>query len=572
MSLSSQLPTWAEELRNRYLAGEASMFLVHGNARDVHRWTAEDGTVEYVSLRVFLERFLSRSKDIVVYYNVSEGLEFPDQGMGRRFRTVVNVQRALQGRAPLEALPIEPSEVLPVVEDLVTDQTQRAAVILDYIEMVVPMGDLSFMGSGDKANLVALQRWASDPGLLQSDNLVVMVTENLSDVHRRVAASAQLATLRIPLPSTSDRTQFLRSVSRDGVKLEMDDEALANVTAGLSLLQIRGLFRKARQSGETILFRTISQRKKAIIEQECHGLVEFVDPKHNFSHVGGLEGLKQDLMRVANAIKKGQTHRVPMGILFVGPMGTGKTFVAEAFAAESGLTCLKFKNFREKWVGSTEGNLEKILGVVDGLGYVLLIIDEADRSLGAGSGGDGGTSSRVIARLKEFMSDTTHRGRVVMLAMTNRPDKLDVDLKRPGRFDLKIPFFFPEIVSERRLVLEALVRKNKLNVAEGVTVEAVAEATAGYSGAELEAVLLAAAGLASDEDATDISAEHLLTAVSDVIPSRDTRMLEFMEMLAVFESSSRRMLPERYREMDTEEVQRRLDVLRAQLGPRAASR
>jgi transitional endoplasmic reticulum ATPase len=572
MSLSSQLPSWAEELRNRYLAGEASMFLVHGNARDVHRWTAEDGTVEYVSLRVFLERFLSRSKDIVVYYNVSEGLEFPDQGMGRRFRTVVNVQRALQGRAPLEALPIEPNEVLPVVEDLVTDQTQRAAVILDYIEMVVPMGDLSFMGSGDKANLVALQRWASDPGLLQSDNLVVMVTENLSDVHRRVAASAQLATLRIPLPTTSDRTQFLRSVERDGVKLEMDDEALANVTAGLSLLQIRGLFRKARQSGETILFRTISRRKKAIIEQECHGLVEFVDPKHNFSHVGGLDGLKQDLMRVANAIKKGQTHRVPMGVLFVGPMGTGKTFVAEAFAAESGLTCLKFKNFREKWVGSTEGNLEKILGVVDGLGYVLLIIDEADRSLGAGSGGDGGTSSRVIARLKEFMSDTTHRGRVVMLAMTNRPDKLDVDLKRPGRFDLKIPFFFPEIVSERRLVLEALVRKNKLSLAEGVTVEAVADATAGYSGAELEAVLLAAAGLASDEDAIEISAEHLLTAVSDVIPSRDTRMLEFMEMLAVFESSSRRMLPERYREMDTEEVQRRLDVLRAQLGPRAAAR
>jgi AAA+ superfamily predicted ATPase len=572
MSLSSQLPSWAEELRNRYLAGEASMFLVHGNARDVHRWTAEDGTVEYVSLRVFLERFLSRSKDIVVYYNVSEGLEFPDQGMGRRFRTVVNVQRALQGRAPLEALPIEPNEVLPVVEDLVTDQTQRAAVILDYIEMVVPMGDLSFMGSGDKANLVALQRWASDPGLLQSDNLVVMVTENLSDVHRRVAASAQLATLRIPLPSTADRTQFLRSVERDGVKLEMDDEALANVTAGLSLLQIRGLFRKARQSGETILFRTISRRKKAIIEQECHGLVEFVDPKHNFSHVGGLDGLKQDLMRVANAIKKGQTHRVPMGVLFVGPMGTGKTFVAEAFAAESGLTCLKFKNFREKWVGSTEGNLEKILGVVDGLGYVLLIIDEADRSLGAGSGGDGGTSSRVIARLKEFMSDTTHRGRVVMLAMTNRPDKLDVDLKRPGRFDLKIPFFFPEIVSERRLVLEALVRKNKLSLAEGVTVEAVADATAGYSGAELEAVLLAAAGLASDEDAIEISAEHLLTAVSDVIPSRDTRMLEFMEMLAVFESSSRRMLPERYREMDTEEVQRRLDVLRAQLGPRAAAR
>jgi transitional endoplasmic reticulum ATPase len=566
------LPGWAEELRNRYLAGESSMFLLHGNTRDVHPWTDAEGKVEYIALRAFLERFLSRSKDIVVYYNISEGIEFPDKAMRGRFRTTVNAGRALKGIPPIESLPTEPSEVLPVVEDLVTDPAQRAAVVLDYVEMIVPMGDLSFMSTGDKANLVALHRWASDPGLLQSDNLVILVTENLSDVHRRVVSSAQLATLNIPLPGLEDRGQFLESVDREGVKLEMDDLALSNVTAGLSLLQVRGLFRKARQSGEPILFRTVSRRKKEIIEQECHGLVEFVDPSHNFSHVGGLERLKRDLMRVADAIKKGQAHRVPMGILFVGPMGTGKTFVAEAFAAESGLTCLKFKNFREKWVGSTEGNLEKILGVVDGLGYVLLIIDEADRSLGAGAGGDGGTSSRVIARLKEFMSDTSHRGRVVMLAMTNRPDKLDVDLKRPGRFDLKIPFFFAETVEERQAVLEAVGRKSKLSFEAGVTVQVVAERTAGYSSAELEAVLLAAAGVAADEDKTDISAANLEQAVGDVIPSRDTRMLEFMEMLAVFESSSRRMLPERFREMATEEVQQRLDTLRAQLGPRAADR
>jgi len=548
------------------------MFLLHGNARDLHPWQAPDGTIEYLGLREFLERFLSRSKDIVVYYNVSEGIEFPDKSMRGRFRTVVNARRALQGQQPIDALPIEPSEVLPVVEELVTDPAQRAAVVLDYVEMVVPMGDISFMGTGEKANLVAMQRWASDPGLLQSDNLVILVTENLSDVNRRVVSSAQLATLNIPLPGLADRAQFLTSVDRAGVTLEMDDEALSKITAGLSLLQIRGLFRKARQSGETILFQTVSRRKKAIIEQECHGLVEFVDPSHNFSHVGGLERLKRDLMRVANAIKKGQTHRVPMGVLFVGPMGTGKTFVAEAFAAESGLTCLKFKNFREKWVGSTEGNLEKILGVVDGLGYVLLIIDEADRSMGAGAGGDGGTSSRVIARLKEFMSDTSHRGRVVMLAMTNRPDKLDVDLKRPGRFDLKIPFFFPETMEERQAVLEALVRKNKLELEPEVTLEVIAEKTQGYSSAELEAVMLAAAGLAADDDNPDISSDNLVNAVGDVIPSRDTRMLEFMEMLAVFESSSRRMLPERFRDMDTDEVQQTLDKLRQQLGPRAAAR
>ena len=211
-----------------------------------------------------------------------------------------------------------------------------------------------------------------------------------------------------------------------------------------------------------------------------------------------MEGLKLDLMRVAKAIKAGQTTRVPMGIMFVGPMGTGKTYVAEAFAAESGLTCLKFKNFRERWVGSTEGNLEKILDVVEGLGHVLLIIDEADRSMGNSADGDGGTTSRVIARLKEFMSDTSHRGRVVMMMMTNRPDKLDADLKRPGRFDLKIPFFFPADAETRTAILGASARKNKVG-GRGADLAAVAAQTEGYASAELSRVL-AASALASDDE------------------------------------------------------------------------
>src|SRR5690606_26132846 len=117
--------------------------------------------------------------------------------------------------------------------------------------------------------------------------------------------------------------------------------------------------------------------------------------------------------------------------------GTGKTFVAEAFAGESGLTCLKLKNFRDKWVGSTEANLEKILNVVKALGSVIIIIDEVDRALSSDNEGDSGTSNRVYAKIKAFMSDTNHRGRILWVIMSNRPDKLDIDLKRPGRFDSK---------------------------------------------------------------------------------------------------------------------------------------
>jgi hypothetical protein len=545
------------------------MFLLHGNVRDLYPWEEGEGVPTYVGLRAFLERFLARSKDLVVYYNVSEGAEFPDKKMALRFRTSINARRTLRGEPDLDDLPANAGAALKVIEDLVTDVSQRAGVILDYVETVVPMGELAFMGAVDKANLVALQRWAADPNLLQSDNLVLLVAEHLSDVHRRVVSSPGLAAVQVPLPDADARRAYLRTLDHRGVKMEMDDDALAKVTAGLSLLQVRGLFKRARQSGESITFRAVSLRKKSIIEQECHGLVEFVDPEHDFGHVGGLDRLKTDLKRVASAIRQGHAQRVPMGVLFVGPMGTGKTFVAEAFAGESGLTCIKLKNFREKWVGSTESNLEKILQVVDGLGYVLLIVDEAERSMSAGMEGDGGTTSRVIARLKEFMSDTSHRGRVVILMMTNRPDKMDADLKRAGRLDLKVPFFFPEDEAERLDVLGAVVRKNKLALLPGADLGVVARHAERYSGAELEAVLLAAASVATDQGREAISTDDLEQALQDVIPSRDTRMLEYMELLAVFESSTRRMLPERFRDLDTAEVQHRLDALRVALETRA---
>ncbi len=87
--------------------------------------------------------------------------------------------------------------------------------------------------------------------------------------------------------------------------------------------------------------------------------------------------------------------------------------------------------------------------MIQAIGQVIVIIDEGDRAFGTTDGeGDGGTSSRVIARIKEFMSDTANRGRVLFLLMTNRPDKLDIDIKRAGRLDRKIPFLYPQTPEE----------------------------------------------------------------------------------------------------------------------------
>jgi SpoVK/Ycf46/Vps4 family AAA+-type ATPase len=319
--------------------------------------------------------------------------------------------------------------------------------------------------------------------------------------------------------------------------------------------------------------RLIAKRKREILERECFGLVEFVEPSHGFEVVGGMEEVKKDLMVIAESIREGRTSRVPMGILFTGPMGTGKTFVAEAFAKECGLTTIKLKNFRSKWVGATEANLEKILNVIRAIGQVVVIIDEGDRAFGNTDGeGDGGTSSRVIARIKEFMSDTSNRGRILFLVMTNRPDKLDVDLKRAGRLDRKIPFLYVQTAEEVELVAKALLRKNKINTDVDLTSirEGFSSKLIGYSNADIEAVILLANEDAARESGGDapVLASNFQQAAIDYFPSRDIELLEYMELLAVFESSSRRLLPAKYASLTPEDLDARLRHLRAIVGTR----
>ena len=545
------LPGWANRLRERYVSGASALFVLHGNVHDLVRWRDE-----YLPLSDFLAAMLSRTKDTVLFYDVASGLRFADKNMEQPFRNAVNAKRLLEGRAQLPlALPRDPYRLFPWIETFLRDTTQHGAFIMEYAETVSPAGDVSFMGEQDRAMRVTLQRWASDPGVLATDNIIVLITENLADLDRNVRSAPRLTSIEIPLPSAAERKDFSEwNFDREG-KVGMSADRVANLTAGLTNFQIENLFRGVRAMDARLSPEVITARKREFIERECFGLVEFMDSQHDFSVVGGMEKKKAALKRVVAAIHRGDKERVPMGVLGVGPMGTGKSFLMEAFANECGMTSLKLKNFRDKWVGSTEGNLEKILNIVKALGNVMVVIDEGDRSIGGQAGGDndGGVNSRVTARLKEFMSDTSHRGSILFVMMTNRPDKLDADMKRPGRFDLKLPFFPPQSDEARIAITKALLRKNKIKHRIG-DYPAFSHKVDGYTGAEVEAVLLNATNFAEDDGRETVNDADLIAAADDFIPSRDDAMMRYMELLAVFECSSRQMLPDRYRTMSSEDL------------------
>ncbi len=609
------LPGWADELRRRYLRGEASLFVLHGNVHDRVLYGNE-----LVGVSDFLARSVLEKKTTVIRYNVSTGCRFEKKAAAAFAKAPGGLEVLLSERAP--------DKVLPVLEKLLYTQ-DNVAVIIEYAEMAAPAGDANFSSEQDRVSVVTLQRWSLAPQLEASDNIVLLLAEVPSELNPKIVANPRVAAVKVPMPTLEERRAVIKLVnpSLDAAWIEM----LADITAGLKAVQIKAILQppptgeedpearfrfikglvgdeaRARklasvtqgmdqqeirellgvkdapsapppgEDGHEAVLDLIAKRKREIIERECFGLIEFVEPAHDFSVVGGIEEVKKELQSIAKNIREGRKNRVPMGLLFTGPMGTGKTFVAEAFVKTSGLTGIKLKNFRSKWVGATESNLERILGVVQGIGNVIVIIDEGDRAFGGGGGddgegGDGGTSSRVIARIKEFMSDTANRGRVLFILMTNRPDRLDVDLKRAGRLDRKIPFLYPQAAEEVEAVLAAQIRKHKLKTEIQFPRDraTISQPILGYSNADFEALALLAHDYAADRAGPDatITVADFQRAVSDYLPSRDVEMLEYMELLAVFEASNRRMLPAKYASLTLDELQGRLAELRVKCGRR----
>jgi AAA+ superfamily predicted ATPase len=556
LTASDKLPRWAAELARKYRAGEASHFLLHHNVYDLTR-----SRLGYVSLLSFLQKELLGNKSIV-YYNRSEGITFDSDETLRAFVAQQRVADPLMNVSAASQLPRDPARALPMIERFLY-YSDRVAVIINFLDTILPAGELSYLSSDDRNVLVSMQRWMTSPRVMDSDNLVILIAENVSDVHQRVRENARLAGIKIPYPDEAERLEYLTEFLKAApVRLEMKVSQLAAMTSGLNLIHLRSLLRAAQFSEDGLTFEDVRAKKKEIIEAECAGLVEFITPRFGLDSVGGLKHAKDYLRDIAATIKQGNTEEAPMGILISGPVGTGKTFLAECFAKDCGLNVVEFKNFRDKWVGSTEANLEKILNLLQALAPIVVLIDEADAALGnRDSGGDSGVDQRVFSKVAAAMSNTANRGRILWILMTSRPDLLPIDLKRQGRAEEHISLFYPEEEAERLEIAEAMARKNK--IAHQITDwTPVTRNTQHLSGADIESILIRTRRVARQAGRAAATNEDLAAVAAEFTPARDEMAVEYQELAAAREATARSMLPQRFQRMSSAEISRRVDELR----------
>jgi SpoVK/Ycf46/Vps4 family AAA+-type ATPase len=368
------------------------------------------------------------------------------------------------------------------------------------------------------------------------------------------------------------RESFLRSREKEGKLLlerALTPEKLAAVTSGVNLVNLNRLTAESYEENKPLSLDFMRMKKKEIIENEAAGLLEFMETSFNLSHVSGHNFVKKRFKNAAKAIKMGRPDVLPMGYLIAGPVGTGKSFLVSAFAGEIGIPMVKFRNFRTKWQGETESNLEKVLNILTAMSPVGVMIDEADAFLGdRDQEGDSGTSNRVFAQIASFMGNTEYRGKIIWFLITCRPDLIPIDLKRQGRAEEHLALFYPETAKDREDLFNTLVRKLDLDIRKFSISDLFKKYKHEYSGADLEAVLVRAKLLAAMDDRIFVTREDMEEAMGDFVPADNPYDVKLQNLVAVLECTSREMIPKEFRNLSHSQIISDIQELKALQGRR----
>jgi len=542
-------PAWDIEVKRRYNTGARHAFILHFNVGDE--------IIPGMTLEQYIPQTINRlDPAVIVFYDRAHGLSFAFESMRQTFIELTELNAAapnplaqMAGLAPQQGeLPTSPSEVLPLLDKLLHVRSERPmVVVINWAETILPNAPFTQLSPEDRTNVVLAADWGNDRTIAALGNVLILTTRNLGDLHQQVASpSAGYHQILVDLPDGERRQAYIDIVAAKSgdndpdfaFKWGMSPADVARLTTTLNLRDLKTLFLEARYAGE-LTADLLNETKAKIISAEYGDLVQIVDPSMTFADIGDLEHIKQWLRRsVIDPLRSGNRQRCPMGILFTGPPGTGKTAMAEATAGEAGVIMLNIQMNKVfgRYVGDSERNMARMLQMARSAAPCILWLDEIDQGISRGEG-DSGASNRVFQQLLQFMSDKNNRGRIVVMAATNRPDLMDAALKRAGRFDNKIPFLLPTAPG-RAAIFNVMARRYGLQVTVDET-SAIIEATNGWTGAEIETCVIKAWQLTQDEA---LAPETALTAAASRLRPT-TADIESMTALALAECNDDDLLP-----------------------------
>ncbi len=458
------LPSWASRLVDLYESGAYNQFLVFGNIQD--RITIPGSPPRLSSFSEFLTAVLLPRFDVVLSYDLGNGIRVEKGG------EIFSSWPALKDK-PL------PKQPLPAVEALtqyfrfcgnlarLQRPSPHVACLVKNTELIAPA-----TGSVDHdlgAVLTLIRDWSMDNLLTGHPLATFLLSENLSDIHPLLARNSRAYRVPVPLPSREEMVEALDVLAPSHPTALAEDEIgrsdFAGALVGATISAAESLVKELEHARKKPSAADLADVKQRIIQDESLGLVEFIQSNMTLDAIQGQPAVKAWLREDIALWNRGDVNALPKGYLLSGPVGTGKTFMVKCLAGEAGVPIVKLKNFRDRWVGSTESNLERIFRLLRALGRCYVFIDEADQMMGKReSGGDSGVSGRVYSMIAEEMSDPLSRGKILWVLASSRPDLIEVDLKRPGRLDVKIPLFPTANSKESFDLLQFLAKQRTLEL------------------------------------------------------------------------------------------------------------
>jgi len=303
-------------------------------------------------------------------------------------------------------------------------------------------------------------------------------------------------------------------------RISEDRSPIVQAARGLTLAEAEDCFARSVVSVGTLDPAIISGEKKRIVERS--GALEWRDPPADgMDGIGGLDLLKAWAVERQLGFSPAAREYgldVPKGVLLVGPPGTGKTVGALAIGASWGLPVLVAAAERMSGglVGESEAKVRKMLNTAEAVAPCLVLLDEIEKLL-AGAGGDGaadsGVGKKTFGMILSWMSDKT--APVFVVASSNGVEGLPPELLRRGRFD---QIFFVDLPTllERRAIFSVHLGRRRRDPA-AFDLDALSRVTEGFSGAEVEAVVVdgmfqAFAG------GTEVTTAHLIEAAGATVP------------------------------------------------------
>jgi cell division protease FtsH len=255
-------------------------------------------------------------------------------------------------------------------------------------------------------------------------------------------------------------------------------------------------------------------------------------PQITFKDVAGADEVKEEVKEIIEFLKNPRKFtkygaKIPKGVLLVGPPGCGKTLIAKAIAGEADVPFFSVSGseFVEMFVGVGASRVRDLFDQARKYAPCIVFIDEIDavgRYRGAGIGGGHDEREQTLNQLLVEMDGFDPHTGIIVIAATNRPDILDPALLRPGRFDRRIVVGLPD-TKEREEILKLHARGKPL--AEDVNLTAIAQQTAGFTGADLENLLNEAALIAVRKGQEKITQKEIEEAIDKIIAGPEKKSL-----------------------------------------------